>query len=222
MQNKAVLAYRKAEEMGESLAMSNLGYKLASIGMLLEAREKCDQAIKVKDYHKNVASLLARLSEIPEEEDKKEGEVLEKVRPAVEFLRSLGRSITRVTLPSLPNKWQGPVCSLEFQKQGSSFRLFGNYERDDFGLLIPTLGGQPPRKTKHHVEYVGTLSGMGMFGVVKRGEGAFATGSATSIEGAPKALMVISDGGEEIKVMEKPDSSNPQFYSLKKISDAGS
>ena len=51
---KSVDAYRKAEELGETLAMSNLAQKFISSGFLREADEICNRAMKIKDFHQNV------------------------------------------------------------------------------------------------------------------------------------------------------------------------
>ena len=81
MRSKSVSAYRKAEEAGETLAMSNLARKFISAGFVEEAEAECNKALKLQDYHKNIGHTLAKLKDLPDEEDKKEEEVL-KGRPA--------------------------------------------------------------------------------------------------------------------------------------------
>jgi len=93
MPGKSVAAYRMAEEMGETLAMSNLGYKLMNAGFLDEARAEFDKAIAIKDFNKNVGTGLAALKEVPDEEDKKQGEALERSKAKAEFYKFLGREI---------------------------------------------------------------------------------------------------------------------------------
>ena len=60
---KAVTAFRKSEEMDQTLAMANLGFKMLSAGLSDEARAICDKALAIPDYHKNVGLLLVRLTE---------------------------------------------------------------------------------------------------------------------------------------------------------------
>ncbi|MGH2509720.1 MAG: hypothetical protein ACRDHZ_20260, partial [Ktedonobacteraceae bacterium] len=66
---KAIEAFRKAEGMGGTLAMSNLAGKFITAGFLPEAAKQCETVIAIKDYHKNVGHFLARLKDVPEEED---------------------------------------------------------------------------------------------------------------------------------------------------------
>lgn len=56
MPGKAVQAYRELAKMGETLAMSNLGYKYFNAGFLPEAQAECDKAFALKNYHKQSAS----------------------------------------------------------------------------------------------------------------------------------------------------------------------
>ena len=39
--------------------MSNLAQKLANIGMIAEAMSKCEKALKIENYHKNVADVIS-------------------------------------------------------------------------------------------------------------------------------------------------------------------
>lgn len=61
---KSVSAYRRAEERGETLAMSNLANKLMDAGFVTEARAICEAAIAIKDHHRNVDASLSRLTEL--------------------------------------------------------------------------------------------------------------------------------------------------------------
>ena len=66
LSNGSVKAYRKAESLGNTLAMSNLSQKLINAGFLDEAAEICDRALEIKDYHKNIGSTIARIKVLPE------------------------------------------------------------------------------------------------------------------------------------------------------------
>ncbi|MBI3773967.1 MAG: hypothetical protein HY273_00160, partial [Gammaproteobacteria bacterium] len=110
---KSVDAYRKSEKMGETLAMSNLANKLIEAGFLSEAQTICDEALKLKDIHKNVGSTLGRLRGLPEDEDKKEAEAQKKAKPLSEFYKEFGRGVARPMPTNLANRWQGPDCILD-------------------------------------------------------------------------------------------------------------
>jgi len=75
---KSIDAFRRAEQMGETLAMSNIAEKLTTAGFLREAQQECDNALKKDRYHYNVVTTLARLKGMPDNENTKE-----KAHPAV-------------------------------------------------------------------------------------------------------------------------------------------
>ncbi|MBI2358551.1 MAG: hypothetical protein HYV04_06535 [Deltaproteobacteria bacterium] len=68
---KSVEAYRTAENLGETLAMSNLARKLLKAGFLKEAQEICNRALQVENYDKNVGYTIQNIKGAPEEEDNK-------------------------------------------------------------------------------------------------------------------------------------------------------
>ena len=126
---KSVTAYRKAEEMSETLAMSNLANKLVGVGFLPEAQQLCDIALAIKDYHKNAAITVGRLKEVPAEEQNKETELLEKARPISDFYKEVGRAVAKLEPATLSGRWQGPDCVLDVTLMGMAFTATGSYER---------------------------------------------------------------------------------------------
>src|SRR5262249_54775087 len=67
LSSKSVDAYRKAEEAGETLAMSNLAQKFISSGFLCEANEVCKRAMSIEGFHQNVSHAVSRIKAIPDE-----------------------------------------------------------------------------------------------------------------------------------------------------------
>lgn len=67
----AVSSFKKAKEMGETLAMSNLSRRYLDAGFREEARMECEEAIKVANYNNNINHYLARINDILEENRKK-------------------------------------------------------------------------------------------------------------------------------------------------------
>ena len=219
---KSVNAYRKAEEMGETLAMSNLASKLIGTGFLPEAQKICDEALKLEDIHKNVGKTLGRLKEVPEEEDKKETDAIEKVRPISEFYKQFGRAIAMPTPNTLATAWQGPDCNLSVTFLGSAFRALGTYEVSATrGLLAGLLGSDDALSktnrapTRYVIEYQGTARGRAIeASVVRRREDEQVKMPSllNSGEENPTVLMLINDNGNEIRVLEKAKNSSPRFY----------
>jgi len=220
---KAVTAYRKAEEMGETLAMSNLANKLVGVGFLPEAQELCDIALAIKDYHKNVAIAVGRLKEVPTEEENKETELLEKARPISDFYKEVGRAVAKIEPSTLAGRWQGPECVLEATLMGTAFTATGSYDLRPLGMLGALLAGsgrassEDSAPIRYRVEYRGKAVGCAIAAsVIRRREEELA--QATSLLGSSddghEVVMVLTDGGNELRILEKGKSNSPRFYSL--------
>jgi tetratricopeptide (TPR) repeat protein len=217
---RAVNAYRKSEGMDETLAMSNLGYKMLSAGLLNEARAICDKAIAIPNYHKNVGLLLVRLNEALAEEDKNLEAVIEKSRPKVEFFRAFGRALTLTKPASVQGIWESPECPLTVTMVDDKIEIAGSYDRPVNALSVGLLGMLTPNQTiRQRVEYQGTLEGRAVIARVKRSdEGGIGSASLLSLSGDGKTLMYISDDESEINVSENPTGVFPKNFVLKRQS----
>src|SRR5258708_20762601 len=157
----AVGAYRRAELLGNTLAMSNLAQKLMSVGFLSEAQERCENALKIEDCHRNAASTLAQVKGIPDEEHKKQAQALEKARPISEFYRECGRAMSQLEPSEIATDWRGPDCDLRAALDGGMLKAVGSYERTGFaGLLSPFVPfSRPSEPDRFRVEYKGIFRG---------------------------------------------------------------
>lgn len=215
--NKSVKAYRKAEELGETLAMCNLAQKLVKEGFLDEAQTICDRALKVEDYHKNVGDAISRIKEVPSEEDKKEKELIEKAVPISEFYRDYGQAAIKEDVKDIVGRWHGPDCELQVTIKDGIFTAEGRYERLGFGLAY-ALGASitaPPGSVKYHVAYEGKVYGRAAKCIFRRQEEnqPAASGALRSAENKD-VLMILSETLSEIRVYEKNASPGREFYKL--------
>ena len=131
---KSIGAFRRAESMSDTLAMTNLGFRLLHSGFLEEASLLAKKALGFEGYHSNVTDLLKRLSELPGEEDEKETEALEKVKPKASFYRQLGDAALAETPIQLGSKWLAPEGVLDASLDGADLRISGSYEQDENAL----------------------------------------------------------------------------------------
>lgn len=220
---KAVQAYRKSEELGETLAMSNLANKLLKVGFLKEAQEICDTALKLDGYHKNIGRTLGQLKSANENEDKKEESILRDAKPISDFYREFGAALARPNSGDLDSVWVGPDSSLAVSIVGKEFTAKGSYERSQMGLRTLAylgLGGSSETSksssAKYTVEYRGVITGAGIVGtIIRRRDGeAESSGSLLgSGEEQPSVIMIIEGTGEKIKVLERLKKTN-RFYDL--------
>ncbi len=224
--SKSVKAYRKAEELNETLAMANLAQKLIKAGFLEEADETCQQALKVEDYHKNVINAISRIKDIPEEEKEKEKTIVDRAKPLSEFYRNYGHA----TLQTDPNdhvgQWQGVNCELNIEIKDHRLVAEGSYEQEQYWGLYSSLRmatpalGATTKKKRYHVRYEGKVSGRAVKGVFTKTADREAIVEAALLGGAEEkldVLMILSESLQEIKVHKKGAESDLKFYSLKRI-----
>ena len=159
--------------------MSNLAEKFLSQGFVSEAQKQCDDALAIEDYHRNVAQTLARLKQLPEDEDKKERGIIEKTTPKSDFYKQFGRAAALSESGELEGNWQGPDCTFTATVVAGKFRAVGTYERDLTGLAAVFAGLGPSQKvvTRYRVEYTGTQRGRAIEAQVSHRED---TGRATT------------------------------------------
>ena len=217
---KAVTAYNRAAMMGETLAMSNLGYKLMKVGFLDLAREQCSRALENPKPHANVGGLVTSLALAEVNEQTRQRDILDGVQNHVKFLQRLGKAATLEKAHGIAGAWQGPDCALKLDCGGDRITLEGEYEREQgLGLLAlssPITGGAiPTPKSKYSVSYSGRIRGHAVIGMVKRsGEGATLLSSSLSEQ---KMFMIVSEDGQEISVFETPDAKDPKTYILSRL-----
>ncbi len=80
LSGKSVTAYKRSEELGETLASSNLAKRYLSAGFITEAQEKCNAALQLPTYHENVPRTLAEARSRPGEEQEKQSEILDRAK----------------------------------------------------------------------------------------------------------------------------------------------
>jgi tetratricopeptide (TPR) repeat protein len=223
---KSVRAYRAAERMGETLAMSNLANKFVSAGFLDEAQGECDKALNSDRVHENVGHTLAKLKGLPTKEDREEEEVIRKARPKSDFYRQLGRALAQAGPKELPVTWEGPECKLAAALVGADFTATGSYEVPappplGFGGALHAAFALSSRglPDRFRVEYSGTLRGRAIIGYVKRTkEGDPPKSLLGSLDDMVQVLITLSDN--EMSVMENPYKGTPRFYSMRSIENA--
>jgi hypothetical protein len=97
--------------------------------------------------------------------------------------------------------------------------MSGAFERDPSRLLLALSGAAATRaKTRHKIEFTGTLRGRLIEGSVKRTDDGPKSLTATSFgigDGSTPVLMLLNANGEEIRVIENPFETNPTYYALK-------
>jgi tetratricopeptide (TPR) repeat protein len=218
---KATTAYRKAVEMGETLAMSNLANKFLEAGFLSEAEHECSEALKQEGYHKNVTTTLAKVKSVSEEEQEQESQILKKTKERRNFYRAWGEAMLHTEPQEVAKRWRGPDCILEVTMQGSEFLALGSYEQQSVNLLARAFAGLGSGTAPDHyrIEYHGTLvwggAIRGSVARVREGDSP-AIISLGSKPNVSSVLMFLTKDQTEISVMEVTTAANARFYALTK------
>jgi tetratricopeptide (TPR) repeat protein len=123
---KSVFSYKKARELGSTLAMSNLAHGYMQAGFLDEAREVCEEAARTPDHHKNVDSALTKAKEVLDSEEELEKKLISSAQDFSDFNRKAGAAMIDTVGVEVIGQWlyEGVCLSVtvtkgEFRAQGS-------------------------------------------------------------------------------------------------------
>jgi tetratricopeptide (TPR) repeat protein len=217
MPAKSVDAYKQAAERNETLAMSNLGYKLMNAGFIEDALAEYKKAIALEKPHKNVGQLFSSLQSVSEKENGEQRTLIDEAKKRTVFLQRLGAAVGAVETADLGESWQGPDCVLTCSFDGNTVKLEGSFDRTNpFAGILSSLGSSPAAgaKVKHKVTYSGKVRGRAVFGVVSSGP----DGAASDLGlNASAAYMFFSEDHGELYVMAGADTDNPTYQRLRKV-----
>ncbi|MBK6913740.1 MAG: hypothetical protein IPH11_08725 [Ignavibacteriales bacterium] len=134
--NKAISAYRKSEELGETLAMSNIAYKFITEGFFSEAELICRKALEIKNYDKHVLSALSQIETNKTNEIEKENKLLENARLKRINMLQISKGLLLKQVKEINKYYQHPDCILDVIIRNDSIKFSGTYSQKD---LISTL-----------------------------------------------------------------------------------
>jgi tetratricopeptide (TPR) repeat protein len=221
---RAVSAWRTSANQNDSLAMSNLGFKLLGAGFLEEARKECDKALAIERYHTNVPELLKRVTDTSDDEAKKLDEALVRIKPKAVFYRNLGEAVLRPNATDIAKEWNSPDGVLQAKIEGDAIRIFGAQERPEnpfAGALAQATGGGLglllQKKVIHRTEFNGRLRGDTISGDVKRSRDGEQPSLLAEAMSNPNVVMYFNPNHTELFVMENPQGHEPRFYSLTRV-----
>lgn len=95
--SKSIEQYKKAFDLGETLAGSNLAYEYLENGFFNEAQEYISKAIQRPNVHRNVWSAKERLESQKKEENEKLDQIKIELIEQVRFLRKVGSKMFSIT-----------------------------------------------------------------------------------------------------------------------------
>src|SRR6185437_5245488 len=202
-----------AANEGETLAMSNIAREFIAAGFLKEAYEQCQKALSIPDYNAAIGHDLARIKEIPDEENEKLEGLLNGSSEKRGFYREMGAAIAQVTIHDLPTFWSGPDGPTKIEVTGDAFVAQCAYEISG-GFLSTALGGTG--RICYLRRWEGRIVGRAIFATVTRDQIDPPAQPKTilSVEDKSKVLLFVTDDGTEIQAIEAPQAKSPRFYTF--------
>jgi tetratricopeptide (TPR) repeat protein len=203
--------YKKAIELGGTLAASNLGYKYLDAGMAGEARTLLMDVLKGDNVEPDVARCLATIPEKEEEEGELFTKLIEKAERQKDFLVALGNGLEQKESPKVEGMWQMPFGEIQFHVKERVLEGSAEVVRD----------------LSRYAALYGTLSGLGSTGVQSKdikevrvySVSGFITGSvckiATSVraKGALGAIGALTGDGDSTSgyLIFSPDGNSARY-----------
>jgi hypothetical protein len=172
---------------------------------------------------------MARIKEIPDEEAKKEEDIVKESVHYSDFYKAYGKALCKTNPSDHIGIWEGLNCQLRLEIHGNRFMAEGTYETPKNRLLAAYsalgVGAQSAPPGRRNVKYVGKLSGYSIEAEMIEEEDNKKVGSTTekllsALADRTKrtVLMVISDLFNEIWVYDNDDEPH-RFYTLRKLRD---
>jgi tetratricopeptide (TPR) repeat protein len=223
IQARAVEAFGRSGQLGNTIALSNLANRFMNIGFLDEARSLLNKARKDDDFDKAISEADARLKSVPEGESKLVEETLEKSKDKWGFFKEMGRAVSDRTPKDISGNWSAPQSELTVSTTGDELIAIGYYEQSSTNALFGTTYGLPQRPIRYKLTYTAKLSGRLAIGTVKRervdGEPAPTSvlGSFASEAAPSKFAAVVSKDERTMLLAENPYAARPTFQNLSRI-----
>lgn len=221
--SKSVKAYRKSEELGETLAMSNLARKLIDAGFIPEAEQICEGAVQIPDFDKNIGSDIARIKSVQIEEDEKEKNITTEVTPIHDFYKDMGSALAKATVSNLKGVWKDKNCNLNLEVFEGKLIATGSYEQKSYANALMGLKGieQPPKTNTYLVRYDAVFEGYAAKGTVIIEKEGMAKEPKSLLSGLSAndrdILMIISEDKKIIRIYEKGANADNKFYTINQI-----
>jgi hypothetical protein len=117
---------REAEQLGETLAVANIAYRLIHIGMITEARAMLDEAMKAPDVHANVLHALGAIATNKDREAERLRQMRSSAERVAKYRSHAGRSATdSVGVQSFVGRFESPNGDLTITALAPSGLLRG-------------------------------------------------------------------------------------------------
>ena len=216
---RAVDAYRRAAEAGETLAASNIAKRFLDAGFVQEASSLLEEASRKPAHDKLVDTRFAEAKEARDDEGKERDKLLAKSRATSDFYATYGEARLARDLVDVAGPWKTPRGTATVVLSGTSF--VATLEERILGLMSLAIARQAGADTTgsiRHVLVTGPRVGRTVAVTISPADKSADRRSLLDEAGDPKALIWISPDGKELHFMEgSPGDKAPKFYGWRRV-----
>ncbi|WP_143738098.1 tetratricopeptide repeat protein [Erythrobacter donghaensis] len=210
---RAVAAYGKAAEDGNTLAMSNLAYRLMQAGFVNEARERLEKALQDANPHKNVGEAYAELRDIEENENTTVKKILDTASSKIEWYRELGTAICKDRIPNVNQIWSGPHGDFIIEITDNIFSARYEYVVKNNALA---LSSAITTTSRYECVFKGHMLGHRATGEFKKTRiGSTASSLLGDLDFTKVFTLIFNDGFDEAEVIEDVKSTSLSRYRIR-------
>jgi tetratricopeptide (TPR) repeat protein len=139
----SIHSYKRSKDLGSTLAMSNLAYRLVNAGFLEEAREVCAEAMQIDDHHKNVDSALAKLKDVQDTENETNNKLISFAQSVSDFYREVGVALLVPHLHDFDEEWVFEGARLRTVLSDREFSATGTVEESAASIRLAGTDSKP-------------------------------------------------------------------------------
>ena len=215
---KAIDAFRRSANEGETLAMSNLASDFLQAGFKDEARALCEKAITIPEHHARVPSVLVSIGEEEDRENKKIEELKREANSLHSFFVEFGEASLNTKCGDAAGIWKGPRCELNFKIKDGILDATGTYQVEAGGIIGAALLGLSGTKLPPQTMTV-SITGK-VFGLSAECEmqirelGRDKSKTVLGLLGDTKLLIAITKNFDHASVYEPDASPGSKFYNF--------
>lgn len=196
----AVSAYRNAEEFGETIAMSNLVFKLTKAGFLKEANELIKTATSNENCDPNIGKNITEVKTKQDHEVEEKEKFITSLKTVRQIFIDYANACLKDDIKSLPEKWKSPKCQLDIKIDGNYLEINGSYDKKVSPSELALLDLAKKKPNKENIKYKGRINGYGVMFQFWIWEGE----EPLKSDAKPKntGLLIIDDNKDRIRIME--------------------
>lgn len=219
----AVWAYKKSAELNNTLAMSNLAYKLISSGFTDEAKQYIEKARQQsQNVHSNISSADVKISETIDAETKKKEEALRNTKQERDFRLAFADALSQEKQPhNLTGKWKTVHGELDISFVEGSAYAKNTVPAPSYLSLYSAILGQGstmPDRFKD-VMLTAVIHNSSMSGKIRIQYDENPSGRATllSDKSTEDQILGIIKSDSLIEIMQTNSDGKIEFFNFQKI-----